>query len=87
MSTKRQKHIVDDVYFDTYSIGVVVDVQSMFVVHWLQGQVILQIFGKDTFAGHVVAQSVVQVCLCIVHKSISSSLHHRRNTLHWYYEC
>lgn len=48
--------------------------QPSFVVHWLQGHVILQVFGKETFVGHMVAQSIVQLGLCIVHKSIPSSL-------------
>lgn len=55
--------------------------QPSFVVHWLQGHVILQVFGKETFVGHMVAQSIVQLGLCIVHKSIPSSLQKKEYTL------
>lgn len=38
-----------------------VDKQSVAVVHGLDGHIILQVFGKETFVDHVVVKGVVQL--------------------------
>lgn len=45
----------------TYSIGVVIDKEPLFVVHGLYGHIVLQVFGEKPFVDHVMVEGVVKL--------------------------
>lgn len=53
---------------ETYSVRVVIDIEALFVIHGLQGHIILQVFSEKTFVDHVIVE-------CIVKLSVSTADH------------